>query len=66
MKKQIKKLALSKKVVANFNDLQGGRPPKTHGQTCGLLTCGDCFPTEQANCHDTIVVSLVVVAPCNN
>lgn len=30
MKKQIKKLALSKKVVANFDDVNGGRPPASH------------------------------------
>ena len=30
MKKQLKKLSLSKKVVANFEDIHGGRPPKSH------------------------------------
>ena len=30
MKKQIKKLSLSKKVVANFDDVNGGHPPASH------------------------------------
>lgn len=66
MKKQFKKLSLSKKVVSNFKDIQGGKPPKTHGQTCAFLTCNDCYPSEQTNCHDTKIVSLIVVSPCNN
>ncbi|QHI37407.1 hypothetical protein IMCC3317_27860 [Kordia antarctica] len=45
MKKQLKKLSLSKKVVANFNEVQGGRAPETHGQTCEGMSCELCGPS---------------------
>ncbi|MCH2193843.1 hypothetical protein [Kordia sp.] len=43
MKKQIKKLALSKKVVANFDGVNGVRPPASHDWT---------------RCHDACTVIL--------
>ena len=64
MKKQLKKLSLSKKVVANFNEVKGGRPPKTHGQTCAALTCEYCGPSDNHGCQDPVIVSLVIGAPC--
>ncbi|MEM6684481.1 MAG: hypothetical protein AAF617_01700 [Bacteroidota bacterium] len=38
MKKQLKKLSLSKKVVANLRKINGGRPPNTFN--CGADPIG--------------------------
>jgi hypothetical protein len=51
MKKQLKKLSLSKKVVSNFENISGGRAPKTHGQTCEGLSCELCGGDSEAGGH---------------
>ncbi|MBC8755283.1 hypothetical protein H2O64_11400 [Kordia sp. YSTF-M3] len=40
MKKQLKKLSLSKKVISNFTDINGGIEPPSRRRTC-KETCQD-------------------------
>lgn len=52
MKRQLKKLALTKNVVSNFQTISGGRPPRTWDRTCKetcqndepVQTLGFCVP----------------------
>lgn len=45
MKKQLKKLSLTKKVISNFQTISGGRPPRTWERTC-KETCRIDEPAE--------------------